>query len=112
MGDFNINLLNYESYSDTDDFLNNMISHYLLPHIYYKLHPTRVTDHSATVIGKYLNNNTDHDTYSGNILTNISDHFPQFLVINKINIDHERCSYSKRVFQILMKTTLTWFLIS
>ena len=47
MGDFNINLLNYESHSDTNQFINNMISHYLLPYI---LHPTRVTIHSATVI--------------------------------------------------------------
>ena len=47
MGDFNINLLNYGSHGETDDFINTMISHYLLPHI---LHPARVTDHSATVI--------------------------------------------------------------
>ena len=30
MDDFNINLLNYESHSDTNEFLNNMISLYLL----------------------------------------------------------------------------------
>ena len=47
MGDFNVNLLNYESHNETNDFINTMVSHYLLPHI---LHPTRVTDHSATVI--------------------------------------------------------------
>ena len=53
MGDLNINLMNYESYSDTNEFLNHMISHYLLPYI---LHPTRVnsTDYSATVTDKYL----------------------------------------------------------
>ena len=28
----------------------------------------------------------------------MSDHFPQFLVINKINIDYKRCSYSKKDF--------------
>ena len=47
LGDFNLNLLNYEHHSDTNDFLNSMVSHYLLLHI---LHPTRVTDHSATII--------------------------------------------------------------
>ena len=35
-----------ESHSDTNDFINTMVSHYLLP---YVLHPTRV-DHSSTVI--------------------------------------------------------------
>ena len=94
MGDFNINLLNYESHSDTNEFLNNMISHYL-PYI---LHPSRVTDHSATVINNIFSNNTGYDTFSGNILTNISDHFPQLLVINKVTIDYKRCSYAKRDF--------------
>ena len=90
MGDFNTNLLNYESHSDTNEFLNSVISHYLLPYI---LHPTRVTDHSATVIDNIFSSNTDHDTCSGNILT---DHFPQFLV--KVNIDYKKGSYSKRDF--------------
>ena len=93
MDDFNINLLNYESHSDTNKFLNSSISHYLLPYI---LHPTRVNDHSADVIDNIFS--TDHDKYNGNILTNITDHFPQFLVINKVNIDYKRCSYSKRDF--------------
>ena len=86
MGDFNIYLLNYESHSDTNEFSNNITSYYLLPYI---LHPTRVTDHSATVIDNIFSNNTEYDTFSGNILTNISDHFPQFLVINKVNIDYK-----------------------
>ena len=28
MGDFNLNLLNYESHSDTNDFINTMVSHF------------------------------------------------------------------------------------
>ena len=103
MGDFNINLLNYESHSDTNEFLNNIISHYLLP---YTLHSTRVTDHSATVIDNIFSDNTDHDTYNGNILTNISDHFLQFPVINKTNIDYKRCSYSKRDFSNFNENSL------
>ena len=47
MGDFNLNLLNYETHDDTNDFLNSMISYSFLPYI---LHPTRVTDYSSTVI--------------------------------------------------------------
>ena len=62
MGNFNINLLNYESHSDTNVFLNNVISHYLLPHI---LHPSRVTDHCATVINNIFSNNTEYNTLSG-----------------------------------------------
>ena len=46
MGDFNTNLVN-DSRPETNDFINLMVSYYLLPHI---LHPIRVTDHSATII--------------------------------------------------------------
>ena len=31
VGDFNINLLKYQSHSETNDFINVMVSHYLLP---------------------------------------------------------------------------------
>ena len=93
IGDFNINLLNYNSHNETNDFLNTMLSHYLLPHI---LHPTRVTDHSATVIDNIFSNNSSYETISGNIMTQISDHFPQFLMLNKITIDYKSCSCAKR----------------
>ena len=56
MGDFNLNLLNYDTHSETNDFINLMMTHYLLPHI---LHPTRVTDHSATIIDDIFTNITD-----------------------------------------------------
>ena len=72
-----------------------MISHYLLSHI---LHPTCVTDHSATVIDNIFSNNTVHESVSGNITTHISDHFPQFIILNKINMDYKSCSYAKRNF--------------
>ena len=95
IGDFNINLLNYESHGETNDFINTMISHYLLPHI---LHPTRVTDHSATVIDNIFSNNSSYETTSGNIITQISDHFPQFLILNKVTLDYKTCSFAKRDF--------------
>ena len=98
MGDFNFNQLNYESHTETNDFLNTMISHYLPSHI---LQPTRVTDHSATVIDNIFSSNTEHNTLSGSILSRISDHFPQFLVITKVNIDYKRCSFAKGDFSNL-----------
>ena len=72
-----------------------MISHYLLPHI---LHPTCVTDHSATVIDNIFSNNTSYETTSGNIITQISDHFPQFLILNKVAMDYKTCSFAKHDF--------------
>ena len=77
MGDFNVNLLNYACHNDTNDFINTMISHYLLPYI---LHPTRVTDHSATVTDNIFSNSASYESISENIISQISDHFPQFMI--------------------------------
>ena len=88
MGDFNINLLNYESHRDTNEFINSMVSYCLLPHI---LQPTRVTDHSATVIDS--TNAADFDTTSGNILNQLADHFSQFLILKKLNINHKDSAF-------------------
>ena len=41
MGDFNINLLNYENHTPTSDFINTFFTNHLQPSI---LQPTRVTD--------------------------------------------------------------------
>ena len=95
MGDLNLNLLNYESHSDTNDFINTMVSHYLLPYI---LHPTRVTDHSSTVIDNIFSNITDFDTKGGNILCDIGDHFPQILIVDRTCPHHKSCSSAKRDF--------------
>ena len=48
-----------------------MVSHYLIPHI---LQPTRVTDHSATVMDNIFSSATDFEATSGNILNQIADH--------------------------------------
>ena len=100
MGDFNIYLLNYRSHSETNDFINLMVSHYLLPH---SLHPTRVTDHSATIIDNIFTNNAESDTISGNILSQISD---QFLIMKNVTIDyrnvtlfqHDYSKFSEQAF--------------
>ena len=68
MGDFNIYLLKYQSHPETNDFINRMVSHYLLSHI---LHPTWVTDHSATIIDNTFSNNVESDTVGGNIKSDI-----------------------------------------
>ena len=55
MGDFNVNLLNYDRRNHTNDFVNTM-----------------------------------NESVSGNIITHISDHFPQFIILNKVNVDYKK----------------------
>ena len=90
MGVFIINLLSYESPRDTKEFINSMVCHCLLPHI---LQPTRVTDHSATVTDNIFTNTTEFDTTSGNTLKQLADHFSQFLILKKLNINHRDSAF-------------------
>ena len=78
LGDFNFDLLQYETHN-----LTNV------------LQPTRVTDHSSTVIDNIFSNITDFETTNGNITTMIADHFAQFLIVKKfhVNIKSNRYFY-------------------
>ena len=42
LGDFNINLLNYNDHQPTNDFLDSLVSNSFIPYI---LHPTRINSH-------------------------------------------------------------------
>ena len=82
MGDFIINLLNLETHHPTDDFINTLGSYFFLPQI---LQPTTVTDHSATLIDNIFFNSLEHHSVSGNIVHDLTDHLPNFLIINKFS---------------------------
>ena len=81
LGDFNINLLNYDIHPPTNEFLDSLSSHYFLSHI---LRPSRVTTNSKTLIDNIFSNMAVHNVISGNLAASISDHLPQFLVAPNI----------------------------
>ena len=82
MGDFNIDLLKFKSHSATDGFLNTLGSNFFQPYI---MQPTRITNHSATLIDNIFFNSIEHFTISGNIVYDLSDHLPNFLIFNKFS---------------------------
>ena len=95
LGDFNVNLLNYNEHNETNEFLDSLASNSFIPLI---LQPTRITSHSNTLIDNIFSNVIDPDKISGNLTAPISDHLPQLAIIqnmfgnilgNKSNI-HER----------------------
>ena len=65
MGDFNIDLLQYDTNTISNDFINSITAQFF-PYIFQ---PTRVTDHSATVIDDIFSNITDSESISGNLTT-------------------------------------------
>ena len=90
LGDFNINFLNYNSSTPITNYVNFLFSKQFLPYI---IHPSRVSAHSSTLIDNILSNITDNETLSGNILPQITDHFPQFLIVKHADITYKNLSY-------------------
>ena len=73
MGDFNFDLLKTDSHADSENFLNTLGSFFFQPQI---LQPTRITDHSATLIDNIFFNSLEHNITSGNIVYDLTDHLP------------------------------------
>ena len=107
LGDFNVNLLNYNEHNQTNEFLDSLASNSFIPLI---LQPTRITSHSNTLIDNIFLNAIDRDLISGNLTATISDHLPQFSIIpntfgnvsgNKSNIFEQEWSNFDRENSIL-----------
>ena len=79
LGDFNIDLLNPHEIGDINIFTDIIGSFSLLPQI---ILPTRITSVSHTLIDNIFCSSDFTNTMSGNILTAISDHLSQFLIIH------------------------------
>ena len=93
MGDFNINLLNCESHPESNDFLLMLNSFFLLPYI---LQPTRITERSAPLIDNIFANTYAMNAISGNLVSKISDHLPQFLIVDNLKVNYKVLNYYKK----------------
>ena len=79
MGDFNVNIMNYQTNNLTGEFLDSMYSNLLSPLIN---RPTRITSHTATLIDNIITNNIDADSVNGLLFSDISDHLPIFSILS------------------------------
>ena len=84
MGDFNINILKYESHNATASFVDLLLSYACVPLIN---RPTRFTATSATAIDNIITNNLMdlENDHRGILICDISDHFPIFHITNKMS---------------------------
>jgi len=79
LGDFNIDLLKSDRHAGTENFLDIMLSSYMVPHI---LGPTRINENGKfSLIDNIFYNCLDNNSVSGNLLCPITDHLPNFLLI-------------------------------
>ena len=51
----------------------------------YILQPTRITNHSTTLIDNIFFNSLEYFAISGNIIYDLTDHLPSFLILNKFS---------------------------
>lgn len=94
-GDFNIDLLNPNKHKMTDDFINTVYSMSLYPKI---TRPSRITLHCATLIDNIFTNDIVHNTISGLLISDISDHLPVFTVYDndyKTNLPDNKTVYRR-----------------
>ena len=87
MGDFNVNLMNYQHHQLTGQFLDGMYSNMFFPLI---TRPSRITSHTATLIDNIFVNNFFERSRSGLIFTDISDHLPVFSIHSDTTLQN-RC---------------------
>ena len=92
LGNFNIDLLKYEKDHNAADFLDQMYSASLVPHI---TSPTRIISLSRTLIDIF-STNISENPISGNIITSISDYSPQLLFLP---IDQSKPNNKKTIHQ-------------
>ena len=92
-GDFNSDLLKYEIKPNYRKFYDLLSSFGLFPMI---LLPTRVTKDSATIVDNIFTNNINSSLLSGNIKTDFSDHYSQFISVNNQKIDIKSTTLYKR----------------
>ena len=78
VGDFNINILDFNESKIVQNFVNLMFRHGLIPTINK---PTCVTKDTATEIHHIITNSVINAEFkTGIVKTDISDHFPIFLI--------------------------------
>ena len=83
-GDFNINLLNIDSDEYTENFINSMLSNFFQPHI---SQPSRIINNNKpSLIDNIFLNSIEHETLSGNLISKISDHLPNFIFCKSMNL--------------------------
>ena len=89
-GDFNLNLLNFDTDKQSNSFLSTMFQHNFQPCI---TEPTRITNANKPSLVDNIFINTFDDPSCGNILEHISyDHLPNFMILN-----HEHTNKKKSI---------------
>ena len=78
LSEFNINLSNADIDHNLSDFNDILSSNFFA---FYNLQPTKLTKNSKTLIDNIFLNSIEFNSFSGNLTSQILDHFLQFLIL-------------------------------
>ena len=95
-GDFNTDILKHKVNQGTKSFLDTMYSIGLYPLID---RPTRISNHSFSLIDNVFTNLTNHKVTSGILVSDITDHLPIFALCTYPNPNRadQKCNVKKRI---------------
>ena len=95
LGDTNISLLNHSTHTETANYIDLLYSNAFIPLIN---RPTRITNHSASLIDHIFTNNLRHDIlkHQGILVTDITDHYPIFHIVQLPNKSINKEEYYNR----------------
>ena len=82
LADLNIDLLNFDTCQLTQVYVNMLSSYFILSQF---IQPTRITHHTATIIDNIFISCTDQSKISGKVVHDITDHLPNFFILNKLS---------------------------
>lgn len=86
MGDFNLDLLQYNHHTPTQEFIDTLFSFAFIPLI---SNPTRLTSYSATLIDNIFTNNLSQNVLNGVVLKDLSDHLPVFAYFSGLTLTRD-----------------------
>ena len=114
LGDFNLNVLNYNDHTPTNEFVDSLGSNSVTPYI---LQPARTADYSETLTDSIFSNVITVNAISGNVTATISDHLPQVMIVpnvfanppsNRFNIYERDWSNFDQVNFVLDYFSIDW----
>jgi hypothetical protein len=96
LGDFNINIMHYDTHTSTAEFLDLMYTSSMLPLI---TKPTRITNNTYSLIDNIFHNDVLQNYFiNGIIYTDISDHFPVFSIKTNNPLSAQQKTHKYRNF--------------
>ncbi len=94
IGDFNVDLLKYNTHEKTNEYVDNIFTRGFIPQI---TKPTRISSNSATLID-HIYSNLISSSISGIIVTDVADHFGIYHITSQRNKEPKQPKLTKRFF--------------